>query len=51
MKTYVVEFEILLKDTADLEWGDDFIIKAIEEQLEPGEFVDNYYIEEKRVKS
>ena len=41
MKTYVLTFEIVLKDTADLDI-DDFIERAIEEQLEDGEFIDSY---------
>jgi hypothetical protein len=46
MKTYKIEFEIVLKDTAKPDWGDDFISRAIEEQLERGEFIDSYFIEE-----
>lgn len=45
MKTYKLTFEVVLKDTADLDI-DDFIERAIEEQLEDGEFIDSYEYEE-----
>jgi hypothetical protein len=51
MRTFTIEFEIVLKDTAEPELRDDFIYRAIEEQLEAGEFIDSYFIEEKRDKS
>jgi len=50
MKTYKIEIEIVLKDTADLEKDIDFIYDAIEEQLEIGEFIDWYDLEEKKPK-
>jgi hypothetical protein len=50
MKTYKIEIEIVLKDTADLEKGIDFIYDAVEEQLEIGEFIDWYDVEEKKPK-
>ena len=50
MRTYFIEFEITLKNTADIENKDDFIIQAIEEQLEPGEFIDLYFVEERKIK-
>lgn len=45
MKTYKLTFEIVLKDTAELDL-DDFIERAIEEQLEAGEFINAYEREE-----
>lgn len=45
MKTYKIVFEVVLKDTANLNF-DDFIGRAIEEQLENGEFIDSYNREE-----
>lgn len=45
MKTYKITLEIVLKDTADLDI-DDFIERAIEEQLEDGEFINAYDYEE-----
>lgn len=50
MKTYKIEIEIVLKDTADLEHGHDFIYDIIEEQLERGEFIDWYDVAEKKPK-
>ena len=45
MKTYVITFEVVLKDTANLH-NDDFIERAINEQLEDGEFIDSYDLTE-----
>lgn len=45
MKTYKISFELVLKDTAEL-YIDDFVSKAIEEQLEGSEFMDSYVFEE-----
>lgn len=45
MKTYKLSIEVVLKDTVDLDI-DDFIERAIEEQLEAGEFIDSYEFEE-----
>jgi hypothetical protein len=46
MKTYRITIEVCLKDTADLYYGHDFIEQSIEEQLEPGEFMNEYKREE-----
>lgn len=45
MKTYIVTIEVTLKDTANL-YNDDFIERAILEQLEDGEYIDSYDISE-----
>lgn len=45
MKTYKVTFELVLKDTAEL-WRDDFVERAILEQLEDNEFINSYNFEE-----
>ena len=41
MKTYKVEFEIVLKNDST-----DWIAYAIEDQLEPKEFIDSFKIKE-----
>ena len=46
MKTYILTIEVTLKDTVDLH-KDDFIERAIEEQLQGGESIDAYDITEK----
>jgi hypothetical protein len=51
MKTYKIELEIVLKDYPEID--DDsgnWIHQAIEQQLEPGEFIDYYFIEDKNRK-
>lgn len=45
MKTYILTIELVLKDTANL-YDDDFIERAINEQLEDGEFIDSYDLTE-----
>jgi hypothetical protein len=50
MKTYKIEIELVLKDTADIEDGYDFIYATIQEQLEVGESIDWYDVEEKKPK-
>ena len=41
MKTYILTIEVTLKETVDLH-KDDFIERAIEEQLQGGESIDSY---------
>lgn len=51
MRTYKVELEIVLKDYPEIDDDEgSWIYRALEEQLEPTEFIDYYFIEEKRVK-
>lgn len=45
MKTYILTIEVVLKDTANL-YNDDFIERAIEEQLEDGEYINSYDLSE-----
>lgn len=45
MKTYRITLEVRVKDYPDLE-DDDFIYRAIEEQLERGEDILEYELEE-----
>ena len=44
MTTYKVTIEIVLKE--DCLYRDDFIYRAIEEQLEAGEFINEYKYQE-----
>lgn len=44
MKTYKIMVEVVLKE--DCLFKDDFIYRAIEEQLERGEFINAYDYEE-----
>ena len=51
MKTYKIELEIVLKDYPEID--DDrgnWIHDAIEQQLETGEFIDYYFMEEVKPK-
>jgi hypothetical protein len=45
MNTYKITLEVVLKDTPSL-FIDDFIYRAIEEQLETGEQITDYYFAE-----
>jgi hypothetical protein len=47
MKTYKIEFEIVLKDYPVIDdYKGDWIHEAIEQHLETGEYIDYYFIED-----